>query len=147
MLALTFATIAALTSVKAQIVTAAQKYGQDPVELLAIAAIESSYNPRAIGALGEIGLFQLRPQFYNIKLGDSIEKQVKEAGKLLTEVKFKCKNKYIQCWNMGITKTKKLKLKVTAYERKFQNAKSKIVHDRRGLPSSKSKTYYAAVVK
>lgn len=38
--------------------------GFDADIALAVAKVESNYNPNAIGKLGEIGVFQIRPEFY-----------------------------------------------------------------------------------
>jgi hypothetical protein len=40
-------------------------YGVDPNMAMAVAAHESKLNERAVGALGEIGLMQLRPEYFS----------------------------------------------------------------------------------
>lgn len=39
--------------------------GFDPILALAVAKVESNYNPAQVGKIGEIGLFQLRPEFFS----------------------------------------------------------------------------------
>lgn len=46
------------------IMTISLQMGFDPNMAIAIAQYESSLNPKAVGAIGEVGLFQLRPEFY-----------------------------------------------------------------------------------
>jgi len=46
------------------IFSAAAEYGQDPWYMLRIAACESHFDPYAVGAMGEIGLFQIFPDEY-----------------------------------------------------------------------------------
>lgn len=43
-----------------------------------IAGIESDFNKNAVGGVGEVGLFQIRPEYYpSLKTDNSIENQVK----------------------------------------------------------------------
>jgi soluble lytic murein transglycosylase len=44
------------------IIAQARKYQLDPLVVTAVIAGESSFNPRAIGSVGEIGLMQVRPE-------------------------------------------------------------------------------------
>lgn len=50
--------------------TQAVEVGVDPDLAVAIATVESRLNPNAIGSLGEVGLFQLRPEYHDIKSKD-----------------------------------------------------------------------------
>jgi soluble lytic murein transglycosylase-like protein len=50
-----------MTSIQSQIEAVASAAGVDPGIALAVAQQESGFNPGAIGAAGEIGLFQLMP--------------------------------------------------------------------------------------
>jgi soluble lytic murein transglycosylase-like protein len=45
--------------------------GVDPDLAVAIATVESSLNPEARGALGEVGLFQLRPEYHDVIKGNT----------------------------------------------------------------------------
>jgi hypothetical protein len=88
----------------------AKKQGIEPKLALAIAMVESGMNPKALGAKGEVGLFQLRPELHpktqllnpsvNIKLG-------------IEQLKFWQKNcpvtekySWITCYNQGNRKPK-----------------------------------------
>lgn len=44
------------------IIEESEKYGFDPIFLMAVIENESSFNPKAIGTSGEIGLMQITPQ-------------------------------------------------------------------------------------
>lgn len=74
----TIAMFAMLSITRGQVVHAAEKaltpqqaiqlaafeYSVDVRLMMAIAHVESSMNPKAVGSLGEIGLFQLRPHLF-----------------------------------------------------------------------------------
>jgi hypothetical protein len=109
-------------SVKQRIIKTAIKYNEDPTLMLAIAHTESNLNPKAVGSVGELGLFQMRPKYFNIKHTDTVETQTIKAIYLLKELKKACGTKFLQCYNMGPAKTKKKMFKTTSYERKVLNA-------------------------
>ena len=48
-------------SISSAIIAEAAKYALDPYFVMAVIAGESSFNPEAIGPVGEIGLMQIRP--------------------------------------------------------------------------------------
>jgi soluble lytic murein transglycosylase-like protein len=50
------------TAVTSMIIKESAKHDFDPVLVLAIIKTESSFNPLAIGGVGEIGLMQIRPE-------------------------------------------------------------------------------------
>lgn len=50
-------------------------YGIDERIVAAVAAVESSFKPKAIGGLGEVGLLQLRPEFHAVHLPAEARKQ------------------------------------------------------------------------
>lgn len=105
-------------------------HGEDPLLLQSIAFIESSFNPKAIGRIGEIGLFQLRPEYHLISLNTSVKQQTLTAIKYLQKLKIQCGRKFLQCWNMGPTRAKKLNHKITRYETKVQNAYKNLLYSR-----------------
>lgn len=80
-------------------------------ELLALAELESTFNPKAIGTVGEVGLYQIRPEYWG-RVPKSIVGQTKKAHSMLSVLKVACASKadldYIACWNVGITKGQKL---------------------------------------
>jgi soluble lytic murein transglycosylase-like protein len=75
----------------------AVKYGVDPKLAVAIAKTESSLNPNAIGQLGEVGLFQLRPEFHDVRKGD-IKHNITISMKYLSYLEKRCKPKYNDAW-------------------------------------------------
>lgn len=79
------------------IIKEAKLAGVDPYLAVAIARTESSLNPNAIGKHGEIGLFQLRPEYHDIKHA-SANTRIKIAMKYLAYLKTRCYSKYGNAW-------------------------------------------------
>lgn len=125
-----WANISLAEDIKKVIGTVALDHGEDPVLLQSIAFIESSFNPKAVGKIGEIGLFQLRPEFHAISLNSSVKQQTLIAIKYLQKLKVQCGKKFLQCWNMGPTRAKQKNHKITRYEMKVQNAYKNILYSR-----------------
>jgi soluble lytic murein transglycosylase-like protein len=70
---------------------------------LAIATVESRLNPNAIGAIGEIGLFQLRPEFHSVKRGE-IDHNINVATRYLAKLQKQCAHygdAFFVCFNYG----------------------------------------------
>lgn len=101
--------------------------------LLAIAKIESSFRPNAIGKAKEQGLWQFHPKYFKLK-DNSIKNQTKLAIKhynwLLTNG---CKKNMIAiCWNLGITGANKIKDPSNfKYNKKFKSYKGLYVEQER----------------
>lgn len=87
----------------------------DPTLAVAVAKVESGLNPKAVGGQGEIGLFQLKPQFVravakpqlfnphvNIIVG--IERLKEEKNKCVHNAGFT----YLVCYNYGRTNARKV---------------------------------------
>lgn len=76
-------------------------------EMLALAELESSFRPAAIGKVGEQGLYQMRPEFFG-KVPKDVQGQTKKAIITLKWIKTKCQKdatlQYILCWNVGTNK-------------------------------------------
>jgi len=97
--------------------------GFDPEIAIAIATIESSLNPNAIGPKKEVGLFQILPRFSpvpRIALFDpSVNARV--GIEKLIEAQKKCRvhNKltYVICFNNGISRKPKYPLLHPYYKR------------------------------
>jgi len=88
----------------------ALKQGLDPKVAVAIATIESSLNPNAVGPKGEIGLFQIRPKFSpvpRIALFNP-KTNIKVGIKKIIEVRDRCFAQanltYVICFNNGFRK-------------------------------------------
>lgn len=85
------------------IVKAAKKNGVDPLLALSIADVESKLNPNAVGSLGEIGVFQLRPSFHSVVKGNE-RHNIDVATKYLAKLKVTCNSygkAYFVCFNYG----------------------------------------------
>lgn len=84
--------------------TSAVEHGIEPDLAVAIAVVESGLNPNAVGDAGEIGLFQLRPEYHRVKPGD-VKNNIDVAMKYLGYLKSVCGPKYrdawIICYNLG----------------------------------------------
>lgn len=97
------------------ITTLAPQYGIDSKLAHAVITVESSYNPKAIGGLGEVGLFQVRPEFskYSKEQLFDISINIKEGLRILSEAKKKCKHtidsSFVICFNGGISFGNKIK--------------------------------------
>lgn len=111
------------------------QYGIDPKLAAAIVKTESSFNPSAKGQLGEIGLFQVRPEFskYPVHKLYNPEYNIAEGLRILSKAKEQCKHQvdkqFVVCYNLGITGGSKIKYpskfryykKVYAYYKGYSN--------------------------
>src|SRR4051812_34252311 len=77
--------------------TIAEQEGVQPDLAVAIATVESELNSNKIGGLGEVGLFQLRPEYHNVKLGD-VRGNIRTAMRYLRYLQMKCEPKYDKAW-------------------------------------------------
>jgi soluble lytic murein transglycosylase-like protein len=103
------------SSITTLIVFYAKLLSFDPNIALAVAKVESSLNPNAIGGQGEIGLFQLKPQFVK---GVTKQELINPHTNIITginrlkEEKEKCVHKsklnYLVCYNYGRTNARKV---------------------------------------
>ena len=89
-------------------------YDIDPLLAGAVIHVESSFNPSAIGALKEVGLFQIRPEYSEYTAEELLdpETNVKEGLRMLGEAKKRCLHKdnkqFVICHNTGIAGAKKI---------------------------------------
>lgn len=74
----------------------AERAGIDPELALAIAHVESNFNPNAIGSLGERGVFQLRPEFFGHPA--TIDQHVHVAIFYMKSFKGRCIAMYGEAW-------------------------------------------------
>jgi len=77
-------TLGDVSTIQTQIIQTANQQGVPSSIALAVAQQESGFNPDAVGSVGELGVFQLRPQYFpgasdpdtNITTGVSYLKQL-----------------------------------------------------------------------
>ena len=109
------------TAILSLILAIAPHFGIDANIAKAIALQESSLNPRAIGPVGEIGLFQVRPKYSKFKRKDLFNPiiNIVEGMRMLQFAKKHCKHRkgktWIVCYNLGVTGGSKVN-----YPKKFE---------------------------
>ena len=94
----------------------ALKFGVDANIAISVAAVESQFNPNAIGITQDLGVFQLNPksfpQFTKQQLLQP-ELNIKLGVKYLAEVKKTCNHKegitWLTCFNAGNKGARKIK--------------------------------------
>lgn len=93
----------------------APEYGIDPYLAGAVVKTESTFNPNAIGSIGEVGLFQIRPEHskYSVSELKNPLINVIEGLKMLRRAKLKCIHKankqFVICMNTGLAGARKIK--------------------------------------
>lgn len=94
---------ASRTQIESYIVKSSQKHHVDPRLALAIAEVESGFNPNMVGSLGEVGVFQLRPEFHSVVKGNT-KQNIDVAIKYLAHLKRQCGDygdAFFVCYNYG----------------------------------------------
>lgn len=97
------------TAIASLILAAAVHFDISPNLALAIAKQESSLNPSAIGSVGEVGLFQVRPKYSKFTAKELLNVQINitEGLRMLKFAKKYCKHQvdftWIICYNRGVT--------------------------------------------
>jgi soluble lytic murein transglycosylase-like protein len=107
-------------SIPEQIHAEAISQGIDPELAEAVAVVESGLNPKAVGKLHELGLFQLRPEYH--KVTSDIHNQIKVGIAYLAEMRRICGGYYpgkawILCFNHGPNKRLKRPLQAAYYRK------------------------------
>lgn len=94
----------ALALIKAIIIAEAIKQGFNPDIALAVAKVESNYNPNAIGRRGEVGLYQILPQFSQVPKSSlyDVRNNAREGIRQLKYWQGRCGDKFLACYNGGI---------------------------------------------
>jgi soluble lytic murein transglycosylase-like protein len=90
-------------TIEQKITRAAIRNGVDPSLALAIAQVESRMDDSLVGDLGEVGLFQLRPEFHPVVKG-ATDHNIDLAVKYLAALKSRCRSygdAYFVCYNYG----------------------------------------------
>lgn len=131
------------------IATYSMMYGVDPNLAAAVIAHESKFNVEAVGEIGEIGLMQLRPEYFAASCkGNSVSKptpksivcgrelfspelNIKIGIQHLADLKKRCPhrkdNTYIVCHNVGVVGGGRLKNpKAFSYYKKVMAEYTKI---------------------
>jgi soluble lytic murein transglycosylase-like protein len=98
------------------IVSYANFLGFDPQVAVAVATVESGLNPKALGTKGEVGLFQVMPQYVKgFSKQDLLYPRINIMVGImkLKEEQEKCKHKdninYLVCYNYGRTNAKRVR--------------------------------------
>lgn len=103
------------TAIASLILAASVHFNISPELSLAIAKQESSLRPNAIGPVGEVGLFQIRPKYskYTSKELRNPIVNITEGLRFLQNAKKYCKHQkdmtWIVCYNAGISGGSKIK--------------------------------------
>jgi hypothetical protein len=83
---------------------AATEYDLDPKLIKAIIAVESNWNPKAVGKYGELGLMQLHPRFVE-GATLAVEQNIWAGAKHLNSIRAACPLKdgmtFVVCYNNG----------------------------------------------
>lgn len=93
-----------LAIIKAIIIAEALRQGFDPNIALAVAKTESSFRPAVVGKVGELGLYQIRPEFSNLTRTELLDpaKNAREGIRQLKYWKTRCGDRYLACFNGGV---------------------------------------------
>lgn len=92
----------------------APDYNIDPNLAAAVIQTESSFKHDAVGAIGEVGLFQVRPEFSPHTAEELFDPEIniKEGLRILSEAKQRCPHKenkkFVVCYNAGISGARKI---------------------------------------
>jgi soluble lytic murein transglycosylase-like protein len=117
-------------TVESVIVKAAEREGLNPALVLAIAEVESGMNPKAVGSLGEVGLFQLRPEYHDVRQGN-VRHNIEVAVRYLAVLKKQCAHygdAFFVCYNYGPARPLKYPAKFPYY-RKVMAALKRSKHE------------------
>ena len=118
------------------IVSYANFLGFDPQVAVAVATVESKLNPNAIGTKGEIGIFQVMPQYVKGFKREQLfhpEINIIVGITRLKEEQEKCNHRnninYLVCYNYGRTNAKRVRYpEAFPYVVKVQNEMNKGVY-------------------
>jgi soluble lytic murein transglycosylase-like protein len=91
-------------------------FNVDPNVALSVAAVESNFNTEAVGSIGELGVFQIRPEFYPMftkKQIKSPETNIMLGIQKIAAYQKTCHHKedltYLICYNYGPANARKVK--------------------------------------
>jgi soluble lytic murein transglycosylase-like protein len=90
------------SSIENQIASEARKQGLDPRIAIAVATVESSLNPKAVGPKGELGLFQLHPKFFkSVGTQENIRLGIKHLLYWKNNCPASAGYEFVNCYNQG----------------------------------------------
>lgn len=94
----------------------ANMYNVDPIVAISVAEQESQFNTNAVGSAGEIGLYQVKPQYVKDYTREQLfipEVNIKVGIQKLAEAKKTCIHKHditwVTCYNLGRTAARRIK--------------------------------------
>lgn len=92
-------------TVECLIASQAREQGVPVQVAIAVAKVESGLRQSAVGGAGELGLYQVRPEFTNANLRD-LKTNIKEGVRILAYYKDHCPVKngieWVSCYNQGM---------------------------------------------
>lgn len=97
----------------------------DPALVMAVIAVESNFNPNAVGTHGEIGLMQLHPRFHVVHKGD-VAGNIRVGVRYLNHLRAVCSGRYGDAWFVCFNHGPNAKIKSakdTSYYRRVIAAK------------------------
>ena len=103
-------TVANCADIAKMITAEARRQGLEPAIAVAIATVESGLNPHAVGSRGEIGLFQLRPEYFNYSKQQLANPKInaKLGIQHLIYMRKNCPSQldltWVACYNSGINR-------------------------------------------
>ncbi len=106
-------------------------HGVEPELAVAIAQVESGLNKNAVGSLGEVGLFQLRPEFHPVS-AENEAANIETAMKYLVSLRATCSrygDAYFICFNLGPAKQIRFPHRFPYYQ-KVMNAKRQLAGEK-----------------
>lgn len=93
-----------METILALIAALSLQYNLDPNLVASIVEVESGFNPNAVGSVGELGLFQLRPEYFGADVADPI-KNIRVGIKHLNVISKSCPHvkefTWVICHNLG----------------------------------------------
>ncbi len=99
-----FAAFARADEVSQAALHASHKYNVDYNLVMSVIEVESRFNPKKVGSVGEIGLMQLRPEYFPTVTFD-IKNNIDHGVRYLAWLKKYCPHKdektFVVCYNNG----------------------------------------------
>ncbi len=99
-----FAALCRADEVSSAALHASKKYDVDYNLVMSVIEVESRFNPNKVGSIGEIGLMQLRPEFFpnvTFDIKNNIDHGVKYLAWLKKYCPMKDDHTFLVCYNNG----------------------------------------------